>query len=688
MKFPTNLAEMKPHTSTTLQKEREKASFPVQEMDKFINGEKSIALREKALRVIRAEPEIFDTKDIYFMSRNEKLDRIYQQEKRIQELLRDGKIDATDIGQIFGILDWSSPFDLSRGMFIPTLMQQCTDEQKKAFLEPALKYQIIGCYAQTEMGHGSNIRGLETTATFIEETDEFEVNSPTLTSTKWWIGSLGISSTHACVMAQIYVKGKHVGLFPVVVPIRSMENHKPLPGVTVGDIGPKMGFNTMDNGFLNLNKVRVPRFNLLQKYVSVSRTGEVTRPANINSRASYGTMVFVRANIASNMGRQLAKGITIAVRYTSVRRQFGEPGKPESPVLDYGIVQYRIIPILAKTYAMIGMSHEFYAQYEKTAALIEKGDFSMLKEMHAVSCGLKRWTSDTCIYGVDTCRHVCGGHGFSQFSGLNEFFAGLYPNIIWEGDNFVLAKQTASYLVKSAYGLRTKEQVEVNDTTNMFRHFMNLDSKLSPAELYTWSGKSAHEIASSEKLLLDLLGYRVISMVHDLAVKIYGKGQSWEESSVPSQGIATVHSEYTVCLYFSRHINKLPQGSPLRPILQSLFKITALSFLTRNTGELYGLPSKASMTREQINGLVSEYIESMKEVREQAVPLVDALGVPDEKLNSSLGKYDGNVYEDYMERALNEPLNRDGTGEEIRKRFFDKYIGPTIHADHSKVSKL
>ncbi|PVU86201.1 hypothetical protein BB559_004411 [Furculomyces boomerangus] len=688
MKFPTDLVKMEPHTSVTLQKEREKANFPVQEMGKFILGEEYIANRERGLEIIRSEPETFDNKEFYFMSRTEKMEKAYQREKRVLELLREGKIKSTDIRYIYSMLDWVSPFDLSRGMFVPTIAQQGTEEQKKAFLEPALKYQIVGCYAQTEMGHGSNIRGLETTATFIEETDEFEMNSPSLTSTKWWIGSLGVSSTHACVMAQIYVKGKHVGLFPVIVPIRSLIDHKPLPGVTVGDIGPKMGYNTMDNGFLNLNKVRVPRFNLLQKYVSVSRTGEVTRPANINSRASYGTMVLVRASIANNMGKQLAKGVTVAVRYTAVRRQFGEPGKPETPVLDYGIVQYRVIPILAKTYAMLGMSHEFMAQYEKSAALIRNGDFSMLKEMHAVSCGLKRWSSDTCIYGVDTCRHVCGGHGFSQFSGLNEFWATIYPAIIFEGDNYVLAKQVASYLVKSAYGLRNKEEIDSNDTTNMFRHFMNMDSKLSPAQLYTWSGKSAQEIASNENVLLDLLGYRVISMVHDLAVKIYGKGQTMEESSVPSQGIATVHSEYIVCSYFNNHINKLPQGSPLRPILKALFKITALSFLTRNTGELYGLPSKASVTREQINGLESEYIESIKAVREQAVPLVDALGVPDEKLNSSLGRYDGNVYEDYMERALSEPLNRDGTGEEIRKRFYDKYIGPTIHASSNNQTKL
>jgi acyl-CoA oxidase len=78
-----------------------------------------------------------------------------------------------------------------RGMFIPTLIGQGTEEQKKKFLVPAIKYRILGCYAQTELGHGSNVQGLETTATYIPETDEFEIHSPYLTASKWWIGGLG-----------------------------------------------------------------------------------------------------------------------------------------------------------------------------------------------------------------------------------------------------------------------------------------------------------------------------------------------------------------------------------------------------------------------------------------------------------------------------------------------------------------
>jgi len=71
-----------------------------------------------------------------------------------------------------------------QGMFIPAIKGQGTDEQQQKWLPLAYKMQIIGCYAQTELGHGSNVQGLETTATFDPETDEFVIHSPTLTSSK------------------------------------------------------------------------------------------------------------------------------------------------------------------------------------------------------------------------------------------------------------------------------------------------------------------------------------------------------------------------------------------------------------------------------------------------------------------------------------------------------------------------
>ena len=66
----------------------------------------------------------------------------------------------------------------------------------------------LGTYAQTELGHGTFIRGLETTATYDPRTEEFILNSPTLTAFKWWPGGLGKTANYAIVMANLFTQGK------------------------------------------------------------------------------------------------------------------------------------------------------------------------------------------------------------------------------------------------------------------------------------------------------------------------------------------------------------------------------------------------------------------------------------------------------------------------------------------------
>ena len=119
------------------------------------------------------------------------------------------------------------------GLFLPTLLTQCSAEQQSWWLARALKCELIGCYCQTEMGHGSNVRGMMTTATYDKSTDEFVMNTPTLRSIKWWPGALGKVATHAVVYAQLFIDGKEYGLNSFMVQIRD-ENHKPLEGVSLG----------------------------------------------------------------------------------------------------------------------------------------------------------------------------------------------------------------------------------------------------------------------------------------------------------------------------------------------------------------------------------------------------------------------------------------------------------------------
>ena len=126
-------------------------------------------------------------------------------------------------------------------MFVPTILGQGTEEQKKELLPKCNSLEIIGTYAQTELGHGTFLRGLETTATFVQSSDQFIIHSPTLTATKWWPGGLGKTSTHAVVMARLFLAGKDYGPHAFIVQLRDLKTHKTLPGIKVGDIGPKFG---------------------------------------------------------------------------------------------------------------------------------------------------------------------------------------------------------------------------------------------------------------------------------------------------------------------------------------------------------------------------------------------------------------------------------------------------------------
>lgn len=308
-------------------------------------------------------------------------------------------------------------------MFLNALEQQLTDEQKSKWLPLARNLTVIGTYAQTELGHGSFIRGLETTATLDEKTDEFIINSPTLTSIKWWPGNLGKTSNHCVVMAQLIVKGKNHGLQGFIVPIRDIETHKPLPGVEVGDIGPKFGYRMIDNGFLRLDNVRIPRDNMLMRYTFVEKDGKVTSSAH--SKILYATMVLTRVQIVFASSIYLARAATIAIRYSAVRKQFppGEgPQTDEVAVLNYQSQQHKLFIPLAASYAIYTCSLGLQAMYDENNRRVSLGDFSLMSELHAIASCLKSLTSEICVEGMEICRKSCGGHGYMEFCGSKSFF--------------------------------------------------------------------------------------------------------------------------------------------------------------------------------------------------------------------------------------------------------------------------
>lgn len=100
-----------------------------------------------------------------------------------------------------GSMTDGNPLGVHYGMFLPTIMGQGSDEQREKWLMRAWRMEIIGTYAQTELGHGTFLRGLQTTATFDVEHDEFVLNSPTVSAYKWWPG--GCELDDLCVKCDV-----------------------------------------------------------------------------------------------------------------------------------------------------------------------------------------------------------------------------------------------------------------------------------------------------------------------------------------------------------------------------------------------------------------------------------------------------------------------------------------------------
>jgi acyl-CoA oxidase len=552
---------------------------------------------------------------------------------------------------MFNQLDEELPLGLHWVMFIPTLESQATPEQKQKWLPLARTFQLIGCYAQTEMGHGGNVRGLETTATYDKATQEFVLHSPTLSSTKWWPGGLGKTATHCVTHARLIIDGKDYGVHTFFAQLRSLEDHSPLPGITIGDIGPKFGYGSQDNGFLRFDHYRIPRENMLMKYKQVSPEGVYTEAPKEFSKVGYSTMVYIRASIVEGAARTLARACTIAIRYSAVRRQFSdEDGEAERQVLDYQMQQYRLLPLLATAYAFHFTGKYMHDLWENMKKGLESSDASALPEVHATSSGLKAYTTWVTSNGIEECRKCCGGHGYSAFSGLPELFANYVPACTYEGDNVVLCQQTARYLLKCLKTASAGRQVVgsvVYLTDKGLESVCPAKSKedLLHPEIY------ARAFAYRARTLL----VRTARVLDDLVLKKkMSHSEAWNAVMVDLIRMVRAHCFYTIVMHFTNALKTIPDAD-LRQVLTKLSALFALYYLEQDIGEFleigYLNSAQAEWTRENVRDL-------LRQIRADAVPLVDAWNFSDYTLNSSLGRYNGDCYEHMYAWAQKEPLNQ------------------------------
>ena len=336
------------------------------------------------------------------------------------------------------------------GLFGGAIENLGTERHHEAYVRRIIDLDLLGCFAMTETGHGSDVQALETTATYDPAAEEFVIDSPTVTSRKDYIGGAARTARVAAVFAQLITSdGEHHGVHCLVVPIRDDQGND-LPGVTISDCRYKGGLPGVDNGRIQFNHVRVPRENLLNKYADVAPDGTYTSPIeNVDRRffTMLGTLVRGRVTVGGSAGAAARVGLDIATRYALQRRQFEAPGaEQEVLIMDYLVHQRRLFPLIAKSYALqfaqnelVGTCHEL-----QTA---DDPDAEEQRELESRAAGLKAANTWHATRAIQEAREACGGAGYMAENRLIALKADTDVFTTFEGDNHVLTQLVAKSLL-------------------------------------------------------------------------------------------------------------------------------------------------------------------------------------------------------------------------------------------------
>ncbi|WP_338375256.1 acyl-CoA dehydrogenase [uncultured Flavobacterium sp.] len=623
-------SNFKTNEDTFTSKSQSNTNFDVQKLTTFLDGAQAPIINKVKTIISRPEFAYETTTDIHIYR-----ETVYEWCKVLaHEDLGNMAYPKQyggggNIADYFAIMETLSYHDLSLvikfgvqfglwGMSIHSLGKAKHHEK---YLKDVGSLKLPGCFAMTETHHGSNVKGLETTATYNHTDKTFTIQTPNKNAQKEYIGNAAVHGQMATVFAKLIIDDHDYGVNAFIVPIRD-EKGNTLKGITIGDCGLKMGLNGVDNGTISFHEVVIPKENMLDRFASVNEQGEFESPIASDNRRFFtmlGTLVGGRIGIPRSALAAAKSGLTIAIKYADQRRQFGPEGGSEIPILNYRIHQRRLLPHLAKTYAI-----HFALQY-LTNRFINRTEEEM-QEIEALAAGMKSYATWNTTTVLQECREACGGKGYLSENRIDALKNDTEIYTTFEGDNTVLMQLVA----KNRLSEFRKSFGEMSSLGILNYVFENAKTAISEKNPIATRNTNEEHLLDAE-FHLQAFQYREKSIVASAAnriKKLIDKGmEPYDAFNVVQHqmiDVAQAYLERVTLEQFQQAVETVEEEA-VKTALTKLAHLYALHQIEKNKAwfleEGYMESVKTKAIRKMVNQLCWE-------IRPDAVSLVNAFNIP------------------------------------------------------------